>query len=244
MEQAKQAVRQRVWRLLEEKGVARFPGARGRIPNFRGAEAAAARLATTGEWRRAQVLKANPDLPQLPVRMRALMEGKTVYMAVPKLASVKPFLRLNPARLRASPRQVASIRGAFQYGEPVAVDELRHVDLVVCGSVAVDRWGARVGKGGGYSDLEFALLREFGAVDDHTVIATTVHPLQVLTGPLPETEHDFRVDLIVTPDDVLRPPRSPRPPGILWDHLTPEKINSVPALRLLQATATSPRRAR
>ncbi|MER3460903.1 MAG: hypothetical protein C4303_07295 [candidate division GAL15 bacterium] len=28
-----------------------------------------------------------------------------------------------------------------------------HVDLVVCGSVAVNPVGARVGKGGGYSDL-------------------------------------------------------------------------------------------
>ncbi len=240
MEQAKQAVRQRVWRLLEETGVARFPGARGRIPNFRGAEAAAARLATTEEWRRARVLKANPDLPQLPVRMRALMEGKTVYMAVPKLASVKPFLRLDPVPFRASPRQVASIRGAFQHGEPVAADELPHVDLVVCGSVAVDRWGARVGKGGGYSDLEFALLREFGVVDEATVIATTVHPLQVVQGPLPETEHDFRVDLVATPDAVLRPPRVARPRGVLWDHLTPEKVGSVPALQQLRRTTTSP----
>jgi 5-formyltetrahydrofolate cyclo-ligase len=32
------------------------------------------------------------------------------------------------------------------------------VDLVVCGSVAVNRDGARVGKGGGFSDPELALL--------------------------------------------------------------------------------------
>src|SRR5690348_6585883 len=35
---AKQEVRERVWDLLQREGVARFPGARGRIPNFRGAE--------------------------------------------------------------------------------------------------------------------------------------------------------------------------------------------------------------
>lgn len=240
VEGAKQAVRERVWRLLEDRGVARFPGAWGRIPNFRGAEAAAARLASTEEWRRAWVLKANPDLPQLPVRVRALVEGKTVFMAVPKLATAQPFLRLDPARLRVSPRQAASIRGAFKHGEPVAADELPHVDLVVCGSVAVNEAGARVGKGGGYSDLEFALLREFGVVDEATVIATTVHPLQVIQGPLPETEHDFRVDLVATPDAVLRPPRVARPRGVLWDHLTPEKVGSVPALQQLRRTTTSP----
>ena len=37
---AKQAVRERVWTLLERERVARFPGATGRIPNFAGAPAA------------------------------------------------------------------------------------------------------------------------------------------------------------------------------------------------------------
>jgi 5-formyltetrahydrofolate cyclo-ligase len=32
----------------------------------------------------------------------------------------------------------------------VAVGELRPVDLVVCGSMAVNRSGVRLGKGGGY----------------------------------------------------------------------------------------------
>ena len=101
----------------------------------------------------------------------------------------------------------------------------------MCGTVAVNREGVRVGKGGGYSDLEFGLLVQAGLVGDRTTIATTVHPLQVLDEELPETEHDFRVDLVVTPDDLLRPPRRPRPPGILRDHLSDEKVASIPVLR-------------
>jgi 5-formyltetrahydrofolate cyclo-ligase len=42
----KQAVRERVWALLEPERVARFPGAKGRIPNFAGAPLTAARLAS------------------------------------------------------------------------------------------------------------------------------------------------------------------------------------------------------
>lgn len=42
----KQAVRERVWALLEPERVARFPGAKGRIPNFAGAALTAARLAS------------------------------------------------------------------------------------------------------------------------------------------------------------------------------------------------------
>lgn len=109
---AKKAVRERVWALLEGEGAARFPGARGRIPNFVGAEAAAERLAELPEWKRARVVKANPDAPQLPVRARALAEGKLVYMAVPRLTHSKPFMLLDPSRLKVPTRRAASIRGA------------------------------------------------------------------------------------------------------------------------------------
>jgi 5-formyltetrahydrofolate cyclo-ligase len=217
----KQAVRERVWASLERERAARFPGARGRIPNFVGAERAAERLAATTEWREARVLKCNPDAPQLPVRRRALADHKLVYMAVPRLRTEKPFLRLG---------RDATIKA--RDATPLALDELEPIDLVVCGTVAVNRAGVRVGKGGGYSDLEFGLLVEAGLVGDATTLATTVHPLQVLEE-LPETEHDFRVDLVVTPDETLTTPgpRGPRRPrGILWEHLTPEKIAEIPVL--------------
>jgi 5-formyltetrahydrofolate cyclo-ligase len=228
----KQDYRERIWALLEEQGAARFPGARGRIPNFIGAEAAADRLAGLDEWRSANVLKSNPDSPQLPVRARALAEGKVLFMAVPRLVERRPFIALDPSRLTMKPRAAASIRGAAKAGLPVGLDEMRRIDLVVCGTVAVNRKGARIGKGGGFSDLEFGLLTEAGLIDARTMIVTTVHPLQVVDGELPETEHDFRVDLIVTPDEVIRPSgrKRRRPRGIIWSHLDEEKIASIPAL--------------
>src|SRR5437764_9186670 len=58
---AKQEIRERIWELLQRQGAARFPGARGRIPNFRGAERAADQLAELPEWGAAHVVKANPD---------------------------------------------------------------------------------------------------------------------------------------------------------------------------------------
>lgn len=217
----KQRVRERVWEALQRERAARFPGARGRIPNFVGAEAAAARLAAEPEWERAEVVKANPDSPQLPVRRRARKDGKLLYMAVPRLREPAPFVLV-----QGDP----TISKALREGAPAAVADLGHVDLVVCGTVAVNRDGVRVGKGGGYSDLELALLVEAGLVDDETVIATTVHPLQLLDEELPETPHDFRVDLVVTVEATLRTGAHRRPPGILWDDLDEEKIASIPVL--------------
>jgi 5-formyltetrahydrofolate cyclo-ligase len=156
--------------------------------------------------RAAHVLKANPDAPQLPVRARALADGKLLDMAVPRLADERPFVLLDPERLDVPPRRAASIRGAARAGQPIAVADLHPVDLVVCGSVAVNREGARVGKGGGFSDLEFALLAEAGLIGRDTVVATTVHPLQLL-------------DLIVAGEEAIACRRTRRPPGILWEHL-------------------------
>jgi 5-formyltetrahydrofolate cyclo-ligase len=218
----KQEVRERMWELLERAGAARFPGARGRIPNFRGAEQAAARLAELPEWHAARVIKANPDAPQLPVRRRARKDGKTLYMAVPRLADEKPFVVV-----RGDP----TIKRALSEGPPVGVEELEPVGLIVCGTVAVNREGVRIGKGGGFSDLEFALLVERGLVGDATTIATTVHRLQLLDEQLPETAHDFRVDVVVTPESVVRTHRRRRPPGLLWGHLDAEKCAAIPALR-------------
>jgi 5-formyltetrahydrofolate cyclo-ligase len=219
--EAKQRVRERIWRTLENEGAARFPGARGRIPNFRGVEAAAERLAQLPEWEAAAVVKSNPDAPQLPVRRRARRDGKTLYMAVPRLAKAEPFVRV-----AGDP----TIKKALTEGIPAGVEEIGHVDLVVCGTVAVNRAGVRVGKGGGYSDLELGLLVEACLVDDATTIVTTVHPLQVLDEELPETAHDFHVDIIVTPDDVVRTDARHRSPGVIWEHLDDDTIAAIPLL--------------
>ena len=195
-----------------------------------GAPAAAARLASLPAWRAARVVKSNPAAPQLPVRARALADGKLLYMAVPRLVEERPFILLDPGRLEVPPRRAASITGSARAGRRIGVAELRPVDLVVCGSVAVNRQGARVGKGGGFSDLEFALLVEAGLIGTDTVVATTVHPLQVLEEALPETDHDFRLDLIIAAEEVITCRRSRRPQGILWEHLNAAKIAAIPVL--------------
>lgn len=229
-EHAKQAVRTQVWDALAAADAVHDTSVHGRIPHFKGAEEAAARLAGLPAWQRAGVVKAVPDKAQLPVRVRALEEGKTVYMAVPKLATPKPFYLLDPAALTLPPAEAATSRTAATIAPTVEVDALRPLDLIVLGSVAVNRDGARIGKGAGYSDIEFALLTEAGLVTPETIVVTTVHALQVTETPIPTTEHDVSVDLIVTPDETIACPTPHRPTGIHWPHLTAEKIAAIPAL--------------
>ncbi len=196
-------------------------------------------------WAAARTIKANPDAPQRLARQLALEQGKTVFVAVPRLASPAPFLALEPGRLEAAgvtPHEASTIQGAARRGRPVRPDEMPGIDLVLCGSVAVTRDGARVGKGGGYADLEYALARELGLVTAATPIVTLVHPLQILdaAASIPMTRHDIPVDWIVTPDETIETrPRYPRPAGIYWDDLPHEKRAAIP---LLADRLTAPER--
>ena len=240
MSQTKQHIRDRVWQQMEKTGVRRFPGTHGRIPNFVGAELAAERLSELDIWKRSKALKCNPDSPQHPGRLLALREGKIVYMAVPRLREMECFIELDPSRLGRNIAQASSIKGAFRFGRPVLPHDMRPIDLIVCGTVAVNLEGARIGKGGGYSDLEYALAREARLVPPKTPIVTTVHDLQVLDEELPVFAHDIPVDYVVTPTKVIQThTRLPRPKGIYWDYLTKEQIDAIPYLKQLRSSSTT-----
>ncbi|BEP18181.1 5-formyltetrahydrofolate cyclo-ligase [Pyrofollis japonicus] len=235
--EVKDSIRKRIWRLLEERGVARFPRpVYGRIPNFEGAEKAAYRLASLEEWKRARIIKVNPDSPQKWVRLLALKQGKLVVMATPRLR--EGFILLDPGKIPpAMYEKAATIRGAFQLGRKIGIEELKRlggIDFIVSGSVAVDMQGHRIGKGEGYAEIEYAIMRELGLVTDSTPIATTVHDLQVLSEPIPRDPYDLTVDYIVTPTRIIKvESREERPKGILWELLSCEKFREIPLLREL-----------
>ena len=229
---AKDEVRRDVWRSMDRQGVSRFPGAQGRIPNFAGAKAAAERLARHPYWLGAATIKANPDSPQTHARRLALEHGKTLVMAVPRLRDQHPFRLLDPGKLdEPQLREASTIKGALRHGEVIDLDQVPELDLILTGSVAVNPDCARLGKGGGFSDLEYGLLCESGRIDQRTLVATTVHPVQIVAESLLMTTHDLPVDLIATPDALIEVDGDhPRPPGILWDHLQPPQVREIPVL--------------
>ena len=108
---------------------------------------------------------------------------------------------------------------------------------MVTGCVAVGRDGSRLGKGGGFSDLELAVAAAAGLVDEHTVVATTVHAEQIVPdGAIPVVGHDIHLDLIVTEEEVIHCPRRRgwTLPELDWDQLTDEKVAAIPLLSRLR----------
>ena len=236
----KQMLRQRIWDLMERTNVASFPRpVHGRIPNFVGARRAAERLASTEEFARARVVKVNPDSPQRPVRELALRAGKLVLVPTPRLRG--QFYLLDPSIV--DPEYASSISGFTRVGERVDVESAPNIDLVVVGSVAVSPSGFRVGKGEGYSELEYAMLREMGKIGDSTPVATTVHDVQVVSE-VPHMPYDVPVDIIATPTRLIRvSPRQQKPQGLLMEYLSGKKVQETPYLMAyLQRTGRWPRR--
>ncbi len=231
--QTKRALRRARWIGLSQAGAARFPGTFGRIPNFVGAERAAEILGEQKIFQRAEWLMCNPDLPQRPLRYRALKAGKRIYIAVPRLAETKPFLLMDPRRL--DPKDLwkaSSIQGALELGKAVSLGQLHPIELIVAGCVAITPNGSRLGKGGGFADLEYGLLRETGRVGPCTPIVSSVHSSQVLdNGDIPMEAHDISLDGYATEVGWNRCKRKAcRPRGVLWDEIDAEKKKAIPAL--------------
>ena len=54
--------------------------------------------------------------------------------------------------------------------------------------------------------------------------------MQVLDEDLPETAHDFRVDVVVTPTEVIRTKARRRKGTIAWNELSDDQVAAIPAL--------------
>jgi len=225
---AKRAIRLRAWSRLEKSGEARFPyPPHGRIPNFAGAREAAERLFELPVLTGARCIKVNPDAPQRPVREGALRRGLRVLVPTPRLRA--GFLCLDPARIPASRlAEAAGLSKLRRFAREVPLDRLPTPDVLVVGSVAVGARGGRCGKGEGYADLEYGILRELG--HPAMPVVTTVHDLQ-LVPEVPREPTDLPVHWIATPTRTLRvarPGRAPR--GIAWSRLADADLAAMPPL--------------
>ncbi len=237
---AKAAVRDRVWTRLVEAQVNVGP-AFDRIPNFVGADVAAKRLSELDEWRRARVIKCNPDPPQIPVRLRALYDGKLLFSPVPYLTRGFPYLRIDPDKLAAKGVEfetAATSQGFVEHGEPIGFEDMPRLDFCVVGCVAVTRAGGRTGKGAGFADLEQGVFRELGLVSPATPIATTVHSSQVVADSEVLMEsHDSALHFIATELELIATRTLyPQPQGVDWDQVRPDQFRDIPFLSALRLT--------
>ncbi|MHA1649841.1 MAG: 5-formyltetrahydrofolate cyclo-ligase [Candidatus Helarchaeota archaeon] len=199
----KQEVREQVWEKMTRDEIAQFPlPCFGRIPNFIDVEKASKLLLDLPEFKKARFIFSAPDYVLHHIREIILQNRKDLLVATPR---IQEFLMLKniPSRII---RKAITIKGMYKFGEQVHINQIsRPLDLFCQGSVAIDRKGNRLGKGKGYGDREYHLLRQEGIIDKQTLVITIVHDVQILDdfSYLME-KNDVKVDLALTPTEIIR----------------------------------------
>ncbi len=234
----KDQLRYEVWSNLEQSGAA-IGSPWSCIPNFVGAQEAAEQLCSIQEWKIANVVKTNPDSAQAWVRLNALEQGKMVYTPIPELVEDFPFLLLDPDKLLREGipfTEVMYSEGALKHGQKVEFRDMKPLDIVVVGCVAVTAAGGRTGKGAGFADLELGVFRHFGIVQPETPVLTTVHDLQLVdSDAVVMLDHDTPLDWIATPSGLFKTDTAYSRPGPLeWDKLQADQYESIPFLKALR----------
>lgn len=208
------------------------------VPDFDGSERCVAHVRALPAYARAAVVFVAPDNSLEVLRRQALDDAKRVL--VPTHGMRRGMVLLDPRAVPRTRRELAAtLDGMERCGEHLALADLAAVGRVgafVTGALAVTRAGRHIGGGQAYVDLEWALLREIGLVDDTTPTVAVVHQVQVLAaGPEPK-RLDCPIDVIVTPSGARNTTgRFAKPSGIDWQALDPALLDTFAHLRDLAA---------
>uniref|UniRef100_A0A161M5R5 Methenyltetrahydrofolate synthase domain-containing protein n=2 Tax=Triatoma infestans TaxID=30076 RepID=A0A161M5R5_TRIIF len=243
-EMNKMSIRHATWSKLESSDLVLFPRpCKYRIPRFKGENEAVERLAQLDIFKNAKVVKVNLDKAHERLRLEVIQSGKELVAGTPGLREAVFLLLRPPAEPSKIAYKMAASRIGIHYlGTALDFSSDTKADLVIVGSVAVDKKGHRIGKGEGFSDLEYALLSKLGAIAPNAIIATLVHDVQVYEE-FPEEmfkEHDVPVDVIVTPTQVIEVDKRLPKPTLYWKILSNRRVNDIPIIKhLLDKEQTS-----
>ncbi|XP_022162747.1 uncharacterized protein LOC111028416 isoform X2 [Myzus persicae] len=240
---SKKDIRQKVWEFMEENSLVIFPKpCFNRIPNFKGCNNVSLLLEKLEEFKKAKTVQVTPDKAQETARFLTLNWGKRLLVPLLRLKEgllqnvSLPFAEPSAKMLRSASTQ----KGLRKWGNKlITLDQNNdvHIDMIILGSVAVDKKGRRIGIGNGFCDLEFVILSSLNMVTDNTVVVTIVHDVQVF-DTLPTDifkPYDVPVDIIITSNEIIRVEnRLDRPKDVFWNYISKRRLLEMPPLQLLR----------
>ncbi len=227
----KESIRNQIWKKIADLVPSSSPY--HSIPSFPGQRRTAERLRSIEFYKKAKRIFIPPDAAQFYARLSVLRDGKVLVMASPRLRD--GFYEVHPDKPEHLWLRSIKSSGIRRWGKKLKTtrSDIGKIDLMVTGAVALSPDGERIGKGTGYFDWEYAILREIGCIDEDTPIAALVHDVQVCEK-LPFQEKDVSVNLIITPTRTLAVEACrTRPSGIDWDQMDRRILASMRPLREL-----------
>jgi len=197
-----------------------------RYPHFVGAEKASIRAAVLDEFIAAKVVLVSPGVAVLSDTV--LSQGKMLVSPTPGLREEKVLQQLVKNYQAETVTTDGKRRQKFRRLE---LNEDAKIDVLVVGSMLVDKTGRRMGKKWEQVGLEFVLG---GLPSQNLIVITLVHDCQVVEE-IPGaffSPMDVPVDIIITPSRVIRvKDRLPKPRNILWDKVTEGMLEEIPVLK-------------
>jgi 5-formyltetrahydrofolate cyclo-ligase len=240
----KSILRENVWKNLEKvaKPDSRFHLDFGEfIPDFEGSEKCIEKITALELYKNAKLIMITPDNNLEKLRKECIIDKKTYIM--PTYGIRRGFLKLSKNEVPSGQELFSStLDGVEKFGVPITLKEIKglKIDFMVTGASIVNTEGVRHGKGHGYFDLEFAMLREIGSVNEKTPIIAVVHDCQVTKDKFPVSPNDTIVDIIITPTRVISvKTKYQKPLGINWKKLPKEMLDAIPPLKELKKNGSA-----
>ena len=145
-------------------------------------------------------ISVDNEVDTAPIIHRAFADGKKVL--VPRTGEGRA---MEAVLIEKEEFFVNEWPRSFNIPEPPhafpAVD-VSGIDLVIVPSLAVDRWGYRLGYGGGFYD---GFIKGARALKNRPVFAAVQRAVFLRSKPLPREPYDMAVDMIITENEIIIP---------------------------------------
>uniref|UniRef100_A0A0K2UMM2 Uncharacterized protein n=2 Tax=Lepeophtheirus salmonis TaxID=72036 RepID=A0A0K2UMM2_LEPSM len=238
--------REWMWDFLERSSsiLSNFPRpCYGEIPNYQNSKSAAILFSRSKTFESAKVVLLSPSASLTYMRELCLRSKKVIYFRQTDFKTDQFLWRVDPNKLKKDVDYVlaSTTRGLKTFGKPIKCRKKffhEKIDLVIVGSVAVNKSGARIDTGTGQTDLEWAILHELGVVEAKNItVATIVDCVQILDeSVLPNSvmqKQDLPADVIVTKKCITHVKNRFKKPdkGILPNLCSNEMLKQYPAIK-------------
>lgn len=226
----KKDLRQAVWKELRKvaKPDSRFHwDFSSFIPDYEGSEKACDLIRNLDLYKNASIVMITPDNNLEVLREYCIRDNK--IFIIPTYGIIRGFTIVTRKDVPIGQEIFAStLDGIDKFGKPASLKELQklgEIEFLVTGASVVNTDGVRSGKGHGYFDLEWAMFREIGVVNEETPIIAVVHECQVIDDPIDATPYDTIVDIIATPEHIIYTNKVKKKPiGVDWPALNDELL--------------------
>ncbi|SFO91088.1 5-formyltetrahydrofolate cyclo-ligase [Cohaesibacter marisflavi] len=203
------------------------------IPDFDGSEQATERVLQNDAFKACRFAFVTPDNSLTLLRQRMIEAGIPLVMSTFNIR--RGFLYLAPGVVPKGAELYASwLEGMEHFATPISLEGIAQkgsFDFAATGASAVSSKGIRFGKGHAYFDLEWGMFTDLGLMEETTPVASIVHDVQVTDETVIASDLDIAIDMIATPEKLIRVERNERRPrGIRWDLLSKEQIMDIPPL--------------